>query len=240
MSKKNQPTSAPVPTPVPTDAPAVQEQVAEPKQEGRGFTSPIIQMDEAPLQGADAAKNAEPAPTAAPTAAPQASTISELVGRIPQPTDFEKALVAAEASELTEVRQAAQVLTEYVSAMRPDRLVTMADIARYQGSMFRALRAILVSEQGFNPGIRLVMAFFRRYREEALRDPIVMRGLEDIEHLRLSATNRLALRNLLSLLTLAAGLENVKLAARNIDLGRCFDPLGLTPAQLKRAVSFFS
>lgn len=159
---------------------------------------------------------------------------------VPPLTQLERLRAEAQTSTFLELRSLVEVYDNYVKEMRPGAMTNGPAIARNNASFWRATRSVLKSKDAFAPGIRLIMAYFREYKSGALQDVMMMRGLFDVEHNRMSTHIREAFRNIVSLLTAAASLESVKQTSNVIDLGVCLKATDLDKAEQNRVIAFFS
>lgn len=155
-------------------------------------------------------------------------------------SDLERLTKEAALSSIPQLPVLAGALKNYYEKMKPGVVTSPALIASQNAQLWHAIRITLKSTDAFRQGIRLIMAYFRAGADGAFKDVMLLRGIEDVDHNRMARHVRHAYTNVMTLLTTAAGLENVKQTTRLIDLKRCLSVTDLTEPEKTRLVAFFS
>lgn len=99
-------------------------------------------------------------------------------------------------------------LESYVKTLAPGVLNEETIIHRNQLQLWNIIKGTLENEEEFDNNWKLLIMFFREYREGALGGSYPFRGLDNIKGI--SAEQIKAFMNVLNLLTISAGLNNKK------------------------------
>lgn len=129
------------------------------------------------------------------------------------------------------------VLNRYNEEMSPNKQVDVATARTQQRALWNIIVKVMDTDQNFTDNWRMVIAFFRRYRESTFGDKYVNRFMDLLNNFNIE--ERQAFMNILALLSLSAGLNNPKMVHKYYVLDR-----GLTrpikPDSRQRVINFYS
>lgn len=140
---------------------------------------------------------------------------------IAQPQDvskFEKRVNEIKAKGNTLQKLIVNVFEKYVVDMAPGKPVEEKNLHRSQMQLWNVLKNTLENEDGFEDNWKLVISFFREYKDGALGKSYPYRGLDNITVI--SAEQNQALMNLLNLLTISGGIVDKKSVQKYVRLDK--------------------
>lgn len=268
MSKKSrlkaldQSTGTPMTTPETTIDPSLEEtltpeeaaalveeatQDAAAEKHAEEVTTPVVETPaptEAPLEATQAPVET-PAPEAEGTA-PSATSMGTIVEPTPpinvgallrEKSTFEQAIDDIIAKGSVTLQTVAGALRDYDQAMGSTAAIDTATINLQQGTLWRVIRMVLNSGEDFEGGLNLIIAFIREGKAGAFSDANLFRGFE---HTRLNGDHSKAFQSILTLLNVAASVNNRTNVRKAIDLGRTMTSDVFTPEARTRVLGFFA
>lgn len=194
-----------------TKAPAVAEQPAQTEQQPETQTNQIV------------VGSVVPGTTSVLGAAAPAEKVREIISQKPvaQPQDvskFEKKLNEVKADGTALEKMIVTTLEAYVKTMAPGVINEEQVIHRAQMQLWNVLKNTLEAEENFDNNWKLVISFFRQYRDGALGGSSPFRGLDSIKGI--SAEQNQAFMNVINLLIVTAGLTNKKDVSKHTRLDK--------------------
>jgi hypothetical protein len=140
---------------------------------------------------------------------------------VAQPQDvskFDKKINEVKASGSPVEKSIVSTLETYVVTMAPGKLNEDSTIHRLQIQLWGIIKNTLETEENFDNNWKLLVSYFRQYRDGALGGSSPFRGLDNIKGI--SSEQNQAFMNVLNLLIVTAGLTNKKDVSKHTRLDK--------------------
>lgn len=240
-----------------TTATEQQPVVAEQASQQPEPESPAAKADEAPTS---TAPDPEPAPAAAsvqlkeikvgtvvdPNQGKLGSKASdETVARVtnastakPEDTStaFEQKMQAINANGSAREKFVLSSIQSYIETVAPGKMVTADEGVRAQQSLYRTVLNIVNSDDEFDKAFKLLISLVREYRTGVFADTHAFRFFEYAKPGQEWPTT---LRNMLTLLIVASGVNNKKEVHKLVMVSKAVQ-VGLSEAARQRVIQYFS
>lgn len=140
---------------------------------------------------------------------------------VAQPQDvskFDKKINEVKAKGSALEKSIVSTLDTYVATMAPGKINEDSTVHRLQMQLWNVIKNTLETEENFENNWKLLISYFREYRDGALGGSSPYRGLDNIKGI--SSEQNQAFMNVLNLLLVTAGLTNKKDVSKHTRLDK--------------------
>lgn len=211
------------PTQESTDQAPAQDPVAQPAKEVK-ISGEITQKYDAPVGQAAPAKE-------------QAAVAAERVDTdVDNRSDFQKHIDNLLISGTVREKYVIAFMNKYVTSMAPGVPLTVDEGVRNQTELWRTIKNVVESQDGFEGAFRLLIAYARNYRSTVFHESYLFRFTENTV---LAPADARTFERLLNVILTASGVQNRREVTKLIDLNNRLTA-GLTEDARNRLILYFT
>lgn len=134
-------------------------------------------------------------------------------------------------------RMVVQTLEEYVTKMRPGNIMSVSEINQQQLQLWRIIKLVIESADGFATCYPLIIAYARQYKDACFHDRLLYRGME---HITLDKDTTTYYLGSLNVIKLAATSKSKKEALAQVDLNRVMNEHVFSDDGRNRVIQYFN
>ncbi len=180
---------------------------------------------------------AEPAPVSTEQEAAAQDSAEQATEEKPELDAWTQKIETLKAKGTAMERMVVQTLEEYVTKMRPGNIMSVSEINQQQLQLWRIIKLVIESADGFSTCYPLIIAYARQYKDACFHDRLLYRGMEHITLDKDTATYYLGSLNVIKL---AATSKSKKEALAQVDLNRVMNEHIFSDDGRNRVIQYFN